>query len=130
MSNICAEERPTSVYAALMRDNITIYNMTLVSNDLTAKFLSSDCSYIIKEDTNYVIAASFSIFAGDFYISTSHSLRKYKYFFQLHAYIYKCSAIHEIVSTVITFALYIHVAHFFCLFSLHRYLWCSISCCQ
>ena len=81
MSNICAEERPVTVHAALMRDNITVYNMTLVSDDPTAKSLTSDYSPIIKEDTNYVIEASFNIFAGDFYISIRHDFRKYIYYF-------------------------------------------------
>ena len=64
-----------------MKDNITVYNIILVSNDPTAKSLSSNQLHVIKEDTNYVIVASFSIFAGSFYISTSHNFRKYMYFF-------------------------------------------------
>ena len=88
MSNICAKERPTTVYAALMRNNITVYNVTLVSNDPATKSLTSDCSHIIKEDTNYVIEASFSIFAGDFYISTIHNFCKYCIIFNyMHTFI-------------------------------------------
>lgn len=83
MSNICDEDRPTTVNTALLVNNTEMQKMDfMLLGDPTTEMYSFDPTFHIVEDTFYKIKVSFSIFDGLFHIITTQKFRKqYNAFF-------------------------------------------------